>query len=67
MEHRLSALLQLHIYVRLKTWLQWIGQRQLQDETRNILVLGFGVTYIRGMTFILQKSIHIIYSITMIQ
>ena len=27
---------------RLKTWLQWIGQRQLQDETRNIKALGFG-------------------------
>ena len=23
-------------------WLQWIGQRQLQDETRNIEVAGFG-------------------------
>ena len=22
------------------TWLQWIGQRQLQDETRNISFLG---------------------------
>ena len=29
------------------TWFQWIGQRQLQDGTRNIYVLGFGVTYIR--------------------
>ena len=26
---------------------QWIGQRQLQDEMRNIWVLGFGVPYIR--------------------
>ena len=30
--------------------LQWSRQRQLQDETRNIHVLGFGVTYIRGLT-----------------
>ena len=26
--------------------LQWTGQRQLQDKTRNIEVLGFGVSYI---------------------
>ena len=32
---------------RLNTWFQWIGQRQLQDETRDVYVLGFGVTYIR--------------------
>ena len=29
------------LHSRLNTWLQWIGQRQLQDETRNIYVLGF--------------------------
>ena len=23
-------------HARLNTWIQWIGQRQLQDETRNI-------------------------------
>ena len=34
------------------TWLQWIGQRQLQDETRKIEVLESGVTYIRGLTVI---------------
>ena len=28
---------ELHLLSRLKTWLQWIGQRQLQDETRLIL------------------------------
>ena len=33
----------------LNTSLQWIGQRQLQDETRNIKVWGFGATYIRGL------------------
>ena len=24
------------LHSRLNTWLQWIGQRQLEDETRNI-------------------------------
>ena len=45
---RLSALLQLH-HSRLNTWLQWIGQRQLQDDTRNIEGLGLGVHYISGL------------------
>ena len=52
MEHRLSALLQLHLQYGLNTWLQWLGQRQLQDEARNISVLGFGATYIRDLTVI---------------
>ena len=34
----------------LNTWLQWIGHRQLQDDTRNIQVLGFDVPYTRGFT-----------------
>ena len=34
LEQRLSVLLQLHLHSRLNTWLQWNGQRQLQDETR---------------------------------
>ena len=46
LEHRLSALLQLHLHFWLNTWFQWIGQRQLQDKTRVIQVLGFGVAYI---------------------
>ena len=37
-------------YSQLDTWLQWIGQRQLQDQTRNIEVLEFGATYIKGLT-----------------
>ena len=45
----MSALLQLRLHSRLNTWLQWIGQKQLQDETRNIYVLVFGVSYIRGL------------------
>ena len=49
LEHRMSALLQLHIHSRLNTWLQWIGQTQLQDEMSYIKVLWFGVAYIRGL------------------
>ena len=49
MEHRLSALLQLHFHFRLNAWLQWTGQRQLQGGTRNIEVFGFGVLYTRGL------------------
>ena len=33
------ALLQLHLHSQLNTWLQWIGQRQLQNEMRSISVL----------------------------
>ena len=40
-------LLQPHLHSRLSTWLQWIEQRQMQDETRNIYALGFGI---RGLT-----------------
>ena len=53
----LSALLQLHLHSQLNTWLQWIGQRQLQDETRNTYVWRWlGASYIRELTvyFILQ-------------
>ena len=32
------------------TWFQWIGQRQLQDETRSIWVVEFGAPYIRSLT-----------------
>ena len=44
------VLLQLHLHSWLNTWLHWIGQRQLQDQTRNIKILGFGAFYIRGLT-----------------
>ena len=36
-----------NLHSRLNTWLQWIGQRQLQGETRNISVLVFAAPYIR--------------------
>ena len=52
LEHRLSALLQLHLHSQLNTWLQWIKQRQLQDETRNIYVWGLGASYIRELTVV---------------
>ena len=50
LEHHLSTLLQLHLHSHLNTWLQWIGQRQLQDD---IQVLVFGAFYIRGLTVIM--------------
>ena len=46
----LSALLQLHLYSRLITWLQCIGRRQAQDGMRIIEVLGFEASYIRDFT-----------------
>ena len=37
--------------------LQWIGQRQLQDETRKIEVFGFGAAYVRGLTVYMPLSL----------
>ena len=31
-------------------WLQWLGQKQMQDTTRLISVSTFGATYIRDLT-----------------
>ena len=56
LEHCLSALLQLHLHSQLNTWLQWIGQKQLQDKTRNIYVLGLGASYIRELTVFLNQE-----------
>ena len=36
------------------TWLQWIERRQLQEDTRDIWVCGFGATYTRGFTVLLD-------------
>ena len=47
LEHRPSALLQLHLRSPVNTWLQYIAQGQLQADTRNVYVLGFGAAYIR--------------------
>ena len=53
----LSALLQLHLHFWPNTWLQWIGQRQLQGEMRNIYILGFCASYIRYLTVYLFYTI----------
>ena len=42
--------------ISLNTWLQWIGHRQLQDETKNIYVWGLGAAYIRDLTVLQWKS-----------
>ena len=47
---RLSALLQLHLHSRLNIWLQWIRQRQPQDNTRILWELGFSASYISDLT-----------------
>ena len=51
-----SALLQLHLHSRLNTWLQYIAQRQLRDETRNIEVSEFDAAYIRDLTVDFRQS-----------
>ena len=50
LEHRLSALPQLHLHSPLNTWLQYITKRQLQDEARDIYDLAIGAPYIRDFT-----------------
>ena len=52
LEHRLSALLQLHLHSPLNTWLQYVAQRQLQAESRSIWVFRFSASYIRDFTVI---------------
>ena len=56
-------LLQLHFHFRHNTWLQWIWHRQLQDETRNIKVLGlvlilvvWRIAYFMGYIWCVCKS-----------
>ena len=45
-----GAALQLDLHSRLNAWLYWIGQKQLQDEARIILVGWFGASYIIDFT-----------------
>ena len=45
------ALSQLHFHSRPITWLQWIGQRQLKDKTRNLYVFEFGASYIWSLVW----------------
>ena len=47
LEHLKQVILKLHLHSPLNTRLQQIAQRQLQDDRRNIWVLGLGVPYIR--------------------
>ena len=58
LEHRLSALLRLHLHSELNIWFQWIGQRQLQDETTISKVFGFDATYIRYLTVNMLSGPH---------
>ena len=53
-------LLQPHLHPRLGTWPQWIEQRQMQDETRNIYALGFSI---RGLTVMDWAIEHWIYAV----
>ena len=39
------------------TWLQYNGQMQLQDKTRNIHVWGLGASYIRELMVVSLSSI----------
>ena len=50
-------LLQLHLNSRLNTWLQLIGQRQLQQVTKIIQVLGLGASYVREFTVIVIQQL----------
>ena len=52
-----SALLQLHLHSQFNTRLQWIGQRQLRDETRNIFFL-LAASYIRDNWLLLYGKVH---------
>ena len=58
LEHRLSAPLRLHLRYQFNTRLQYNGQRQLQDETRNTYVWGLGASYIRKLTVLLFLPYH---------
>ena len=56
LEHRLPALLQLHLHSRLNTCLQTIGQKRLQEEVRIIQVWRFGVAYIRDFMVVIESA-----------
>ena len=45
-------------WICVSTWLHWIGRRPLQDETRIIWVLEFGVSYIRNFTLSIWYICH---------
>ena len=58
LEHRLSALLQIHLHSWLNTRLQWIGHRHLQDQTRTNYVFEFDATSIGGLTVSFQPHVY---------
>ena len=45
-----------YLHYGLNTWLQCMGQRQLQDEMRNISDLCFSATYITDVTVLHMPS-----------
>ena len=53
-----SDVVRVHLHSRPNTWLQWVGQRQLQDGTRNIKVLAFGANYISNLKATVQMKVH---------
>ena len=57
LEHRLSALLQLHLHSRLNIWLQGIRQRLPEDSMRIFHVLTFGAAHIRDLTVYWNRAI----------
>ena len=58
LEHRLSALLQLHIHSWQNTWFQWIRQRQLQDGAKIISVLGLVRLIFETLQYILYDAVY---------
>ena len=56
-----KVLLQLHLHSRLNNWLQWIEQRQLQDGTINIQVLGLASSYTTCLTVVLLQR-HVMHN-----
>ena len=63
-EHHLSVLLQLHPNSRINIWLEWIGQRQLQDKMRKNWSVGIwcALYYIRCLTvFVDNHPLHSVF------
>ena len=60
----LSALFQLLLHSRLNTWLQWIGQRQLQDETRDFRCRGLVRLILEVWRYSSMRSTKLISSVS---
>ena len=66
MEHRLSALLQLHLHSWLNTYFQWIRQRERQDEAKNIKfwkLVRFILKVLRYLFFFLYQLKTMLYCV----